>query len=547
MLSIAFSWPAGSWVNTAGLIIATYLNKLGYKVYADKEYQSIIKGWNNTMIVYADEEDLFLTKKIDLFFAYDELAIFRNKPVYDIKHIVKIPQNKELFSNMVSVGAAFKALWVPQDEAISHLKEYFSYKTLPEEILQKNINSIKAWYDLDIPVSFQIKKLWQWWKFEDGNKVIADWAVSGGLEFYSAYPMTPASSLIKYLAKRVTFFQWEDEIAVAMSMLGARFAGKKAMCWTSWGGFALMTESISFANQAEIGGVYILSQRGWPSTWTPTFTEQWDVLFACNATFGDTKPIVVYPNTFENWYELIQKVLYWGEIYQHPIIVLLDKQFSESYLSLRSEELKEVWRDTSKIFYNPDKSEEFAEIETLKENKFLRYKLTDDWISAYTYPWVKNWEFIASSYEHTESGFSTEDPQIKEKMTEKRHKKLKTFTKNEFNENYYGYDIINPKAKRFIITMWINHLVCSKFVKENPSWWLITIKNIQPLDTRFTQYLKNAEKIVFVELNKSWQLQQIISSQIGLNCPEWEWKIDFIRKYDNYPLFIEDLDKLLQN
>ena len=87
--------------------------------------------------------------------------------------------------------------------------------------------------------------------------------MASGLERYSAYPMTPASTLIEVITenKAVTFFQGEDEIAVSISMLGAHFAGKRAMCGTSGGGFALMTESIAFSHQAELGGVYILSSN----------------------------------------------------------------------------------------------------------------------------------------------------------------------------------------------------------------------------------------------------------------------------------------------
>ena len=111
--------------------------------------------------------------------------------------------------------------------------------------------------------------------------------MESGLDFYSAYPMTPASSLIDVITPdhRVTFFQGEDEIAVSMAMLGAKYAGKRAMCGTSGGGFALMTESIAFSNQAEIGGVYVLAQRDGPSTGTPTFTGQGDIAYALNASF----------------------------------------------------------------------------------------------------------------------------------------------------------------------------------------------------------------------------------------------------------------------
>ena len=200
-----------------------------------------------------------------------------------------------------------------------------------------------------------------------------------------------------------------------------------------------------------------------------------------------------------------------------------------------------------KIKFNPDKKEEFLAKDDLENNKFLRYKITEDWISPYTYPGIKNWEFIASSYEHTESGFSTENPEIKKVMTEKRHKKLETFVKNEFNDNFFWFDIFNPDAENFIITTWINHLVCKKFAKEH-NWWLITINVLQPLDTRFKKYLTDKiKKIVFVELNKSGQLQEIVSSKIWLNCPEWKWKISYFRKYNNYPLFIEDLEENLLN
>jgi len=125
-----------------------------------------------------------------------------------------------------------------------------------------------------------------------------------------------------------------------MSMLGAKFAGKRSMCGTSGGGFALMSESISFSNQAELGGVYVLSQRAGPSTGTPTFTGQSDLNYALNASFGDTFPIVFAPYTFENGYNLIGKALNWSDIYQHPVIFLVDKSFSEGYMSVDTTHLQ---------------------------------------------------------------------------------------------------------------------------------------------------------------------------------------------------------------
>lgn len=90
-----------------------------------------------------------------------------------------------------------------------------------------------------------------------------------------------------------------------------------------------MTESISFSNIAELGGVYVLAQRDGPSTGTPTFTGQSDLNYALNASFGDTFPIVVAPSTYEDGYNLIGKALNRSDQYQHPVIFLSDKQYSE--------------------------------------------------------------------------------------------------------------------------------------------------------------------------------------------------------------------------
>lgn len=542
--SVNFSWPAGSWVNTVGLIVWNYFTKLGYKVYWDKEYQSIIKWWNNNFINYIWKDDVYLSNKIDLFFAFNDEAIERNKNVYNIKNIVKVPQNPDYFQNIVALSMFFKWIWLKQEDVEDIIKTFF-WDKINQEIWEKNKKSIQFGFEQDINFNYKFEKLKESKNiFVDGNYLTAEKAVDEWLEFYSAYPMTPASTLIKYITKHkeVNFFQWEDEIAVAMSMLGARFAGKKAMCWTSWWGFALMSESISYANQAEIGGIYVLSQRAGPSTWTPTFTEQADILYALNASFWDTKPIVVYPWEYENIPKLVNKVFYWADKYQHPIIFLLDKQVSESYLSIDLDILKK-WEkiNIDDIKYNPENKEKFAKIKEIENNTFLRYSFSKSWISPYTYPGIKNGEFIASSYEHTESGATTEDSKIKKLMTEKRHKKMETFIKDEFNEDFQWFTVYNENAKKFFITMWINSLTLKKYIKENTDYGLIIVEVLQPLDLRLKEFIKekNVEEIIFVELNYSWQLEEIITSKLNLNCENI--KISHIRKYENYPLFIEDI------
>jgi len=118
--------------------------------------------------------------------------------------------------------------------------------------------------------------------------------------------MTPASTVLSEIvnSKKVTYLQAEDEIAVMNSALGATFTGKRSMVATSGGGFALMTEALSFATQAEFPIVAVLSQRAGPSTGTPTYFEQSEILYALVPTFGGGDHVVLIPSTMEEGYAM---------------------------------------------------------------------------------------------------------------------------------------------------------------------------------------------------------------------------------------------------
>ncbi len=542
-VSIGFSWPAGSWVNTAGLLLAELLAQKGYTVLGDKEYASIIKGDNNNFFLYiSDSEDqVFIQKKIDYFLAYDPYAVSKNESIYDLQKVFMIKEEKCKYKNTFTLGAALKIFGIPLAEGKTILQKQFEKKTFSTEIIEQNFIDLAAGYQYIIDncedacdIYHLEKSVGNSKQFMYGNELIAKGAMASGLDFYAAYPMTPASSIIDEVIKNpeVTFFQGEDEIAVSMAMLGAKFWGKRSMCGSSWGGFALMSESLSFSHQAEIWGVYVLSQRDGPSTGTPTFTGQSDLNYALNASFGDTKPIVFAPSSFEEAYTFAGKALNRSDQYQHPVIILLDKQLSESYLTINPEQL----------IAEPINRGKLAKPEA--EDKFQRYELTEDGISPYSVPGVENTTFIATSYEHDEYGFTNEEPVLKGKMMEKRFKKMDTFISTEFSEEYYGYEIINPDAETFYITMGVNRYVLEQHIAGNDKLWVIIIKNFYPFDLRLKDFLdQRAEKIknlIFVEMNYSGNLQDLVRKECELFGP-WNPKISHQRKYTLYPIFREDL------
>ncbi len=576
-VSIGFSWPAGSGVNTAGILLAQLLAHKGYTVLGDKEYASIIKGDNNCFFLYiSDEEKPFITRQIDYFLAYDPYAVSKNESVYDLKNIFMIKDEKCKYKNTFTLGAALKIFGISLEEGKLLLEQQFAEKEFSPEVMNQNFLDLEGGFNYIIEkcgdacdiVHFN-KEIWTPKQFMFGNELIAKWGLASGLDFYAAYPMTPASSIIDEVVAyqsswvkqgvflsdsegdrldssslcssewhKLTFFQGEDEIAVSMAMLGAKFAGKRAACGTSGGGFALMSESISFSHQAELGGVYILSQRDGPSTGTPTFTGQGDLNYALHASFGDTKPIVFAPSTFEEAYTFTGKALNWSDQYQHPVIMLVDKQLSESYLSI----------DPQKLIPEPIKRGKKADWRS--EDQFKRYAFSDDGISPDSVPWTENTTFIATSYEHDEYGSTNEEPTMKGKMMEKRAQKLKTFVDQEFSSDFFGFEIINPDAEIFYITMGINRYALEQHIKGKAELGLIVIKSFFPFDPRVKVFLDEKKtkikKLIFVEMNQSGQLEELVRKECEL-YGDWKEKLAHQRKVTLYPIFQEEIDHSMNN
>ncbi len=537
-ISIAITGPAWSWINTVWIMLSKMLSKKWYEIYGDKEYESKVRWWSNIFTVYISDDTKFISKNIDYLISFDQASTDKYKKVYNIENTIQVPNSKEIsYKNIYSLWMITKLLNINIDTAKKQIKSKFDKK-----YIKSNFKDLTKWYNNpNIVQRYNLKdSLSNSKTIASWNEIIWKWAIQAWMDFYAAYPMTPASSIIETITQydQVTFFQWEDEIACSMTMLWAKFSGKRAMTGTSWWGFALMTESIWYSIQAEIGGVFVLSQRAGPSTWTPTYTEQGNINFAINSHFGWIKPIVLAPYDLYNGHYLISKALNFSDKYQHPIIVLIDKQYSENFGSIDSNYLKIAPIDRGKLKNNPDKN-------------FARYSITKDSISPRTIPWQSNGEYNASSYEHSKHWATSENPNTKIQNDQKRKSKIKTFIENEFGKDFQWYQILNPKASKFIISLWANKIAIENFLKNNKQRWAILITCLNPLNPELKNFLdKNTQdikKLVFVELNKQWQLQDHLSSKLDLNCQKRANKVDHYRKSNLYPLFQEDLKENLGN
>lgn len=550
-LNTRITGPAWAWVNSTVDIIASLYAELWYDLITDIEYESRIKWWVNYFDVnISDSWDKFLTKYTDIILAFNAISLDKQLP--SLKKGWTIIVNKKWLPKISSDVSSFQvldleisdkydntyllgiyALYLHLDLEIILEKIATVFKRKWDEIITKNqniITNIFESYIIEKKSTISLSRVSEKKPLNYWNKSLTYWAIEWWLEFYSAYPMTPASSVLSEVinSKKIIYLQAEDEIAVANAVLGASFTGKRAMCGTSGWGFALMSEAISFAVQAEFPMTVIFAQRAGPSTGTPTYQEQGDINFALNPTFWDFDHVVLYPSNIEEAYYFGWLALNIADKYQTQVIILMDKQSAELNATHGKLEIPVIDR--------------WVLLDTPPED-YKRYELTESGISPRVNVGTKNGDFIATSYEHDEYWATSEDSDLKVKFTQKRFKKLENFFAREWIS---GYETINPTAKKIIITYSFTRYTAEHFIKENPEYGLIIIKVLKPIDEALrAEIISNKyEELIFVESNYSGQLEKYLCNELGLKFIP-NLKISNIRKYDLFPFYIEDFNELL--
>ncbi|MFH1785524.1 MAG: 2-oxoacid:acceptor oxidoreductase subunit alpha [Candidatus Micrarchaeota archaeon] len=457
---------AGAGVMTTGRLMIKCFTRGGYNAVGYPEYPSLIRGGHNTVqIRISDKEINSPVQEQDLVIALNKDAVFYHMGtvanggmiIYDqlidiskfkIRPDVKmhpVPLSKltqdaggtEQMKNTVALGAALAVVDYPFDMLTEIMQDEFGRKG--PEIVKANINAAKVGYDFvknnningkNIkPISHKRKLV------ITGNEAVTLGAIQGGVKFYSAYPMTPASTILHYMIENEQTFglvvkQTEDEIAAMNYAIGAAFAGARAMVGTSGGGFALMTEALGLAAISETPVVVAIAQRVGPSTGMPTWTEQGDLRFALHASQGEFLRVVLAPGDVTECFELTAKAANLAEKYQIPVIILTDKHLGESVFSTEEFKHKKVKIERGKIV---------KELPTLPPmTRWKRYAFTDDGVSERVFPGTPNGNHVASSYEHDEHGFSSESFSMRTMQVQKRAKKLTSLMKELDQPETYG-------------------------------------------------------------------------------------------------------------
>ncbi|MCP9747204.1 2-oxoacid:acceptor oxidoreductase subunit alpha [Lacihabitans sp. CS3-21] len=252
------------------------------------------------------------------------------------------PRQKQLFKNIVYVGALAKLLDISFDEIEKLLSEQFKGK---EKLVIPNVKALNLGGDyiaenFDFPLDFRVERrdLVKDWILIDGNAAAGLGAVYGGASVVSWYPITPSTSLVssfeKYANKlrkdpetgknNFSVVQSEDELSAIGMAIGANWNGARAFTATSGPGLSLMNEFLGLAYYSEIPVVLADVQRSGPSTGMPTRTQQSDLLMAAYASHGDTKHVLLIPSTPTECFEMMADAFDLAEQLQTPVLFMTD-------------------------------------------------------------------------------------------------------------------------------------------------------------------------------------------------------------------------------
>jgi len=554
-----FNWKivgaAGEGIKVAGLIFSKTCFQQGLFVHAYTEYPSLIRGGHNTFqTAFSIQEQTAPQIKLDLLVDLDGSAIklhqaeitdktiiltntqptknnILNLPLDDlIKQASGVPQMK----NIVTLGASCFFFNLDLQALNLQITEVFSKKG--PEVISKNQQAAKLGYDFvkknysdkiivkEKPQSSQKDSF-----FLTGNEALALGAIAGGMKIFLAYPMTPATSILHFMAKHektadIAVRHAEDEIGVINMALGASFAGARSMVATSGGGFSLMNEGLGLSGVSETPLVIVNVMRPGPASGMPTWSGQGDLLFAINASQDEFPRIVLTPGDPQEAFQLSKLAQNLAEKYQLPVIILSDKYLAESHFTVK----KFAPQHTNQRYGL------ITQTDLKKDKPFPRYQNTDSGVSPRTLPGQANGVHLCNSYDHDQLGYATEKIKPRSQQVVKRNKKIPVILKNA---DFPQPQLFGPQTAQHTLVSWgSNKGVILQALKQLPNVNFIHFPCVWPFPLeKFNQLAKSTQNLITLECNSTSQLSLLIRQQTGINIT------NHLLKYDGRPFYPSEI------
>ncbi len=557
-LALAIGGAAGQGIATPGNILARLFVRRGLHLNAYNAFQSIIRGGHIFLTIrISDQETLSHGDKLDLLVClnqdtmdrhlgimgpgscvvYNSDAIKPGEPKEGVQlcpmPVVDITSGNRnrLMQNTVSLGVSLALMGMDFQLLADSLTAQFQRKG--QAVVDENVGVARAGFEFAAanftafpkkpPVGPKPLAVWV------GNEALAMGGAAAGVKFYCAYPMSPATGVLHWMAKNapglgIMVRQIEDEIGVANVAIGAAHAGCRTMCATSGGGFALMTEAVGASAMMEIPVVFLNVQRAGPSTGVPTKTEQGDLWQMLGASQGDFQRFIVAPQDALDAFNTVPELFNLTDKYQCPGIVLSDLLISEGTFSV----------DPDRIDLRPTIDRSNLITESSSTDGYLRYKNTEDGISPRAIPGLEGYVHVVSTDEHDEDGVLISDeytnPHKRRTMVEKRARKF-----DPALDQIEAPKLEGPADAEVTLVGWgSTHGVIKEALHQLKDQGVsanhLAIKWIVPLHTEaIAEIFSRAKKTIIVENNHSGQFARYLRGESGLSADA------HIRKYDGEP------------
>lgn len=545
---------AGFGIMSTGEMFARVCMRAGMHVFSYPEYPSIVRGGHNTVQVTVSAEptaahrtsvallvalnyetlDLHMAEMVPrgiilydasdrTFSAFDPTTAARSDVQLiglPFAELTKAGGGPLLMRNTAALGASCSLLGIPTDHLADVVQMMFGKKSAG--VVTLNTNVLMAGYNA---VTEAQRKSFSWkivptqhgrkMALMTGNDALALGAMQAGCQLFSAYPMTPASSILHFLAEHgpkngMVVRHAEDEIAAVHNAIGAAYTGVRAMTATSGGGFSLMTEAVGMAAMTEVGIVIVNAQRGGPSTGLPTWTEQADLRQVLHASQGDFGRIVLAPSSHEECFTLIQRAFNLADRYQTPVVVLTDKYLAEGLRNVPVGALQPVPIDRGKVWPPAEGGTKVS---------YRRYPLNaPDGIAPRSLPGTPDGLFLANSDEHDEYGLSNEDIANRVGQMDRRARKFQTLQQHLIAPRLIG----TPNAPLTVVTWGSSagpveaalSILQNTHGKEANA---IVVTMIAPLPADALLFaIRKSKRVVIAEGNQGGQLAGWIRQQTGI-------------------------------
>ncbi|MEA4939723.1 MAG: 2-oxoacid:acceptor oxidoreductase subunit alpha [Christensenella sp.] len=551
MYNLLIGGAAGQGIETMAAILEKLLKRSGYYVFTVRDFMSRVRGGHNFSLIRFDTAPVYShSSSLDGILAMDDETVLEhlgqlkedgfllcdqkvsaNDPramQFDLAGMAKTLGNPRV-AGILAVGIVLKLFGETLDGAEEVLRAF-----VKQQYLEINVKALQAGYQIAQARYAHQSGSYQDWMLVSGSHAVALGAAAAGLRFYSAYPMSPSTSIMETLAALgdeagLVVEQAEDEIAAINMAIGASFAGARAMTGTSGGGFSLMVEALGLSGMAEIPLVVIDVQRPGPVTGLPTRTEQSDLRFVISASQGEfPRMVIALRNQTDAFYQTM-RAFHLAEAYQIPVILLSDQYLGDATATVEP-------FDPNRIQVANSASEHSG------KGEYLRYRYTGNGISPRLIPGTTKHLVTADSDEHDERGWITESAEVRTKMMDKRMKKLDGI-RGELQEP----EFIGEEGCDTLLLGWgstwgpITEAIKLLNGAGDRRCAALVFGDVYPLpQKRLLEHAPKAKHIINVEQNATGQLAGLIREQTGIACT------GSILKYDGRQISAEEIVSSVQ-